>query len=124
VEYSEEDPMFNEMLQTLKYAQISSDLRRMEDVCNKCIMLGLGVKRSVVKGLERLLERKMRKRKMKEGEEEVKVLCSEEGKVEVYNKRIGVCQIKSEKKYEKDQMLKIEIYKVEDKTKIAISGVL
>jgi exoribonuclease R len=35
VEYSEDDPMFHEMLQTYTYAQISSEMRRVEDVCNK-----------------------------------------------------------------------------------------
>jgi hypothetical protein len=75
---------------------------------------------SISKGRIKELERKMRKRKMKEGVEEVLVIGEEEGKVEVYNAKIGVCRIKSEREYEKGTRLRIAIYKVEEKTKIAL----
>jgi len=94
-------------------------MRRVEDVCNKCEMVGLSV-RSKKENRIKELERKMRKRLMKEGVEEVLVIGEEEGKVEVYNGKIGVCRIKSEREYEKGTRLRIAIYKVEEKTKIAL----
>ena len=119
VPYSEDDPMFHEMLQTFTYAQISSEMRRMVDVCNKCEMVGLRI-RLRIRLKENELERKMRKSKMREGEEEVVVIGCKEGKVEVYNAKIGVCIIKSEVEYERGSQQRIAIYKVEEKTKIAV----
>jgi hypothetical protein len=75
---------------------------------------------SISKGRLNELERKMRKRLMKEGVEEVCVLGCNEEKVEVYNAKIGVCRVKSERNYERGCRVKIEIYKVEEKTKIAL----
>jgi hypothetical protein len=133
VPYSEDDPMFHEMLQTFTYAQISSEMRRMVDMCNKVEVLGVEVLGVEVLGVEVLrskkgkdLERKMRKSKLEEGEEEVVVigeeLIGEELTyiVEVYNAKIGVCRVKSEKKYEKGTRLRVAIYKVEEKTKLAV----
>ena len=94
----------------------------MVDVCNKCEMVGLRFSSKRLK--ENELERKMRKRLMKEGEEEVVLIGMEligrEVEVEVYNAKIGVCRIKSEREYEKGTRLRIAIYKVEEKTKIAV----
>ena len=94
-------------------------MRRMVDVCNKCEMVGLRI-RLRIRLKENELERKMRKSKMREGEEEVVVIGCKEGKVEVYNAKIGVCIIKSEVEYERGSQQKIAIYKVEEKTKIAV----
>jgi len=66
------------------------------------------------------VERKMRKRLMSEGEEEVRVIESREGELEVYNAKIGVCRVKSERNYEIGSGVRIAIYKVEEKTKIAL----
>jgi hypothetical protein len=102
----------------------------MVDMCNKVEVLGvevLGVevlRSKKEKGKD--LERKMRKSKLEEGEEEVVVigeeLIGEELTyiVEVYNAKIGVCRVKSEKKYEKGTRLRVAIYKVEEKTKLAV----
>jgi hypothetical protein len=89
----------------------------MVDVCNKVGIVGL---RLSVKLRVKELERKMRKRLMKEGVEEVVVIGSEVGEIEVYNAKIGVCRIKSEREYDKGTLLRIAIYKVEEKTKIAV----
>ena len=94
-------------------------MRRVVDVCNKCMILKREVG-SISKGRLKELERKMRKRLMKEGVEEVCVLGCNEEKVEVYNAKIGVCRVKSEREYEKGTRLRIAIYKVEEKTKIAL----
>ena len=103
-------------------------MRRVEDVCNKVALValvalvgvvGLSV-RSKKENRIKELERKMRKRKLKEGEEEVLVIGEEEGEVEVYNAKIGVCRVKSERKYERGSRVRMAIYKVEEKTKIAL----
>jgi len=119
VPYSEDDPMFHEMLQTFTYAQISSEMRRKEDVCNKRMILKSEVG-SISKVSIKEVERKMRKRLMSEGEEEVRVIESREGELEVYNAKIGVCRVKSERNYEIGSGVRIAIYKVEEKTKIAL----
>ena len=99
--------------------KVSSELRRVEDVCNKRMILKSEVG-SISKGRIKELERKMRKRLMKEGVEEVEVIGKEEGKVEVYNGKIGVCRVKSEMNYEIGSRVRIAIYKVEEKTKVAL----
>ena len=96
-------------------------MRRVEDVCNKLELNRLKRLRLNKEIKECEVERKMRKRKMREGEEEVVVIGCKEGKVEVYNAKIGVCIIKSEVEYERGSQQKIAIYKVEEKTKIAVA---
>jgi hypothetical protein len=122
VPYSEDDPMFHEMLQTFTYAQISSEMRRKVDMCNKVEVLGVvEVLRSKKEKPIKDLERKMRKRKLEEGEEEVVVIgVVEKGIVEVYNAKIGVCRVKSEKEYQNGSRLRVAIYKVAEKTKLAV----
>jgi hypothetical protein len=120
VPYSEDDPMFHEMLQTFTYAQISSEMRRSVDICNKCTITKKVIKIKVLD--ERALEQKMRKRLMKEGIEEVEVVEKEGVELEVYNKNIGICRIKSEKEYEKGSKIRIAIYKVDEKTKLEVIG--
>ena len=93
-------------------------MRRVEDVCNKLRLMRL--KRLKYERKECEVERKMRKRLMREGVEEVVVIGCKEVKVEVYNKKIGVCIIKSEVEYPIGSQIKIAIYKVEEKTKIAV----
>ena len=97
-------------------------MRRVEDVCNKVVLVGvegLSVRSKKEKRIKEL-ERKMRKRLMKEGVEEVEVIGEEEGEVEVYNAKIGVCRIKSEKEYEIGSRVRMAIYKVEENTKLAV----
>jgi len=95
-------------------------MRRVVDVCNKVEVLGIREKVNVKKERLKELERKMRKRLMKEGVEEVVVIGKEVGEVEVYNAKIGVCRIKSDKEYDKGSTVRMAIYKVEEKTKIAL----
>ena len=94
----------------------------MEDVCNKVEVLGLRDSISVKLKKERIkeMERKMRKRKLKEGVEEVVVIVSEGVEIEVYNGKIGVWRVKSESKYEIGCRVRMWIYKVEEKTKVAL----
>jgi hypothetical protein len=92
-----------------------------EDVCNKVVLVGVeGLKLKLKEKRIKELERKMRKRLMKEGVEEVEVIGEEEGEVEVYNAKIGVCRIKSEKEYEIGSRVRMAIYKVEENTKLAV----
>ena len=97
-------------------------MRRMVDVCNKVALVGVvGLSvRSKKENRIKELERKMRKRKLEEGVEEVVVIGEEVGEVEVYNGKIGVWRVKSERKYERGCRVRIAIYKVEEKTKITL----